>query len=195
VDLAETALLLLLALGPALGLRPVEWTRAAIDEQKLTIVNAKATNGRANGPVREFLRCDLPPNSAEVITTLIEIMKTLIKQVGNWRGLLKQLAERLARICSKLGIRRLCLSSLRHIALANAEAIGFSDEQRAVLAGHRSKNTARRHYVGAKHGWGPGSVVARPIASVLPASWPSAKISFKPREPDWILAGRPSLRM
>ena len=195
VDLLETALLLLLALGPTLGLRPIEWTRAAIDEEKLTILNAKSTNGRANGPVREFLRHDLPPKVDQFAGTLIAIMKTLMERVGNWRRLLGQIAERLARICARLEIRRLCLYSLRHICLANSEAIGFSDAERAALAGHRSKNTARRHYAGAKHGWGPGSVVARPIASVLPASWPSAKISLEPREPDWILASRPSLRM
>ena len=195
VDLLETALLLLLALGPTLGLRPIEWTRAAIDEEKLTILNAKSTNGRANGPVREFLRHDLPPKVDQFAGTLIAIMKTLMERVGNWRRLLGQIAERLARICARLEIRRLCLYSLRHICLANAEAIGFSDAERAALAGHRSKNTARRHYAGAKHGWGPGSVVARPIASVLPASWPSAKISLEPREPDWIFASRPSLRM
>lgn len=194
-DLLENALLLMVSFGAALGLRPIEWTRASIDAEKLTIVNAKSSNGRCAGPVREFRRAELPPKLDQYAGTLIEIMKALMKQVGSWRLLRGQLAERLARICDRLEIRRLSLYSLRHISLANAESVGFSDAERAALAGHRSTATARRHYAGKKHGWGPGSVVVRAIEPVLPASWPPAKISFERREPDWSLANRPSMRI
>jgi integrase len=195
VDLFETALLLMVSFGPTLGLRPIEWTRASIDAEKLTIFNAKSSNGRCAGPVREFRRADLPPKLDQHAATLIEIMKALMQQIGSWRLLRGLLAERLARICDRLEIRRLSLYSLRHISLANAESVGFSDAERAALAGHRSTATARRHYAGKKHGWGPGSVVVRAIEPVLPASWPAAKICFERREPDWGLASRPSMRI
>lgn len=148
-------LALFCSIGPDYGLRPIEWTSACVVGNCLVVKNAKATNGRAIGAKRAVsLEKILPGRKAE-IARLCVLMRTALHESGNWKKLLRRLGSRLARLCNKLGLRRLCLYSLRGTAVARMKDEGMDARSIAAILGHRSSNTAFSHYPSARHakGW------------------------------------------
>lgn len=159
----DTVLSLMVALGPYLELRPVEWLNTTILGNKMIVANAKSTNGRSVGKTRTILLDNFPDGIAHLVEELIVQLRRLFDELGeNWRRLLGRLGERLARVCARLRIRRWSLYTTRHAAMANWKRAGFGSAEIAALAGHISTKTARNHYAGGRHGWTAKFACARP---------------------------------
>jgi hypothetical protein len=160
-DLTDCAVRRFVDVAPRFGLRPCEWARARIIGTTLVVLNAKRGHGRAPGIVRRISMQRLHPGLIWATAELIGLIAKLADEYGSWEKLHKVLAERLARICRRLGLPRLAPYSFRHTAIATWKRAGMEPVAIASLAGHISINTARRHYAPAKHGWGPEYVNVR----------------------------------
>jgi hypothetical protein len=154
-DAADEALCMLVALTPRFGLRPCEWATAEIANGKLVVPNAKNSNGRAPGSSRPFSLEKVPEQMVQAIGRLIEKMKALIETYGTRQQAHNVLAERLARICARLGLVRISIYALRHIAIATWKRARLDRIEIAALAGHVSVKTSSRHYAPARRGWNP----------------------------------------
>lgn len=143
----------ILAHNVRLFLRKVEWQTAAIQNGFLVVQNAKATNGRSFGPER---RRDLSNYGPDGTTDLGELLPTLTELGGSTEGFKKlweRLASRLARVCNKIGIKRVAPYTTRHVGMANAKC-WMSPAEVAASAGHKSTATATSHYARRSTGWG-----------------------------------------
>jgi hypothetical protein len=168
LDPLDHALALLVNVTPYLGLRPGEWRFAAMEDGVLWVKNAKATNGRAPGEVRDINLTNVPHSIVAVIGDLIALFHRLFdEEEEGWRRALGVLGERLARVCKRLKIRRWSLYTPRHIAIASWKKAGLSPREIAGLAGHISLNTASKHYAGSRFGWTAKFAGARPGPSVM----------------------------
>jgi hypothetical protein len=106
LDDLDTVLSLMVAVGPSLALRPVEWLNTTILGNKMVVTNAKSTNGRSVGKTRSILLHNFPEGMAHLVEQLVVRLRRLFHGVEeNWRRLLGRLGERLARVCARLGIR------------------------------------------------------------------------------------------
>ncbi|MCK1671658.1 hypothetical protein [Bradyrhizobium sp. 150] len=144
------------------GLRPCEWPRAHFGKSNrdgyrwmLLVENAKATNGRAHGPVRTLLWEELPPETVQDILAWIKIAQEI-----DYDCRLNTISRALWEITRELWPRRKrwpTLYSARHIAIAAWKAFylrkGQSPAERlealaviAALSGHGSDETASTHY-------------------------------------------------
>jgi integrase len=183
-DPISKALYSMVLVGPFIGLRPCEWLNATFANGRLKIKNAKATNGRAPGESRQI---DIRKCPEQIVGGAFHLAKTmrrlLVSHGGEWRNLLKILAERLARACKRIGIRRLSPYSLRDAAIASWKRAGLSPAEIAALAGHASLKTADRHYAGAHHGWSPDFAVAKPSRAIVVWILDRAARSAPPQDP------------
>jgi hypothetical protein len=167
-DTCDHTLFRLLALSPHFGLRPSEWLNVWIEDGKVIAKNAKATNGRAGGDKRTFQVDKMPPLTLRLVSELVISLRALFLENGeNWRRTLGLLAERLARVCARLKLRRWSLYTFRHIAIASWKQAEFTLEQIAAMAGHGSLKTARKHYAGSRSGWGPKYSLVQPSSDRL----------------------------
>jgi len=144
------------------GLRPCEWPRARFGRSNrdgyrwmLVVENAKATNGRAHGPLRTLHWEELEP---EVVQDILAWIK--IAQEVDYDCRLNTISRALWEITRELWPRRKrwpTLYSARHIAIAAWKAFylrkGQSPAERlealaviAALSGHGSDETASTHY-------------------------------------------------
>lgn len=167
MDLPDKVLARMLGVCPYVGIRPVEWLTARLEDRRLILVNAKSTNGRSPGPVRSIDLSEAPLPVIRATEPLIADIKTLSPTRADWQKTLKMLDERLARDCARVGISRWSISIFRQIAQANWKQAGFSKAEIAALAGHISINTSRNYYAGGKHGWIPEFAVARPDPALV----------------------------
>lgn len=136
---------LLLVTNLYFGFRPVEWKSAAYDDKSITIKNAKATNGRANGKYRVI--------SFQKKNDYFTLAKALIAQIDS---LLKRhpwetvyASSRSLLYYSQHDIpeeEKISFYSTRHQVAANLKQTGLSREEIAVIMGHKSINTASIHY-------------------------------------------------
>lgn len=136
---------LLLVTNLYFGFRPVEWKSAAYDDKSITIKNAKATNGRANGKYRVI--------SFQKKNDYFTLAKALIAQIDS---LLKRhtwetvyASSRSLLYYSQHDIPaedKISFYSTRHQVAANLKQTGLSREEIAVIMGHKSINTASIHY-------------------------------------------------
>jgi integrase len=141
-----------LVFGAAIFLRPVEYLNARVEGMTLFVMNAKATNGRANGKERER---NLAPMGKKAIATLVTFLNRLraaVEEAGTWKLLHDRLASRLARVCKSVGIARVSLYTLRHVGIATAKR-WMSPIEVAAAAGHASARTAMSHYAKRRTGW------------------------------------------
>lgn len=148
-------LALICSIGAYVGLRPGEWTSAAVRGDWLIVKNGKATNGRANGEVRMLLLEKLDPRVKTHVARLCMLMRGALREAGTWKKLLQRLGSRLARVCTMLGLRRLCLYAARGTVVARLKSGGARPVEIAAMLGHGSSATAFRHYPSARHakGW------------------------------------------
>jgi hypothetical protein len=162
------------------GLRPCEWPRARFGKSTrdgygwmLVVENAKATNGRAHGPVRTLHWEELAPEVVQDILTWIAIA-----QDGGHDRRLNTIGHQLWEITRTLWPRRKewpTLYSARHVAIAGWKAFyvckGQGPAERlealaviAALSGHGSDETASKHYARANAASGK-----RPVPTADPA--------------------------
>jgi hypothetical protein len=159
---SATDLVLYLKASLPTGLRPCEWPRASFGRSNrdgyrwmLVVENAKATNGRAHGPVRTLHWEDLAPEIVQDILTWIAIA-----QHGDYDRRLNTVGHQLWEITRELWPRRkewATLYSARHVAIAAWKSFYLRDGQSpaerlqamaviAALSGHGSDETATKHY-------------------------------------------------
>jgi len=167
----------LMLYGVHFFLRPSEWIGARFDGTTFVTPNAKNTNGRANGDERER---DLSRYGADHIATLDAFLADLRKAAeaaGGWTRLHGRLAARLARVCKRLGIRRIAFYTIRHLGMATAKRI-MPAEEVAACAGHASVLTAGSHYAKSRLGW-------KNVHSPGPPSPASLELVRWPKPPSW----------
>ncbi len=157
-DTIDGALRLFVELAPRFGLRPCEWERARLVGKMLVIPNAKHSNHRAPGALRQISLERMSEPLRLGVIGLIATVEALTEIYGSWEIARDILSERLARICKRLGLVRISLYSLRHAAIASWKRAKFSRVEIAAMAGHISIKTASRHYARSKHGWDPKNV-------------------------------------
>jgi hypothetical protein len=164
------------------GLRPCEWPRARFGKSTrdgyrwmLVVENAKATNGRAHGPVRTLHWEELAPEVVQDILTWIAIA-----QDGDYDRRLNTIGHQLWEITRALWPRRKewpTLYSARHVAIAGWKAFyvrkGQGPAERlealaviAALSGHGSDDTASKHYARANAASGKSPVPTADPAEV-----------------------------
>lgn len=129
------------------GLRPVEWPTATLEKDPsggavLTVVNAKATNGRSFGSTR---RLYIPEADVPVIEGTINALQEALK-TASW----DKIYEGCRQVIRQAGVKTskgqaVTLYTARHQFIANMKNI-YSREEVALLAGHVSTETAAYHY-------------------------------------------------
>lgn len=156
----------LLAFGVALFLRPVEYLGAHVDGDILVVPNAKATNGRANGEIRERSLDFMAPKTKASLVKFLRHFSEAAAASESWKRFHDRLSSRLARICKALGIRRVSLYTLRHVGMATAKT-WMTPHEVAAAAGHASVRTATSHYAKRRTGWHGLKLAGKPSARSL----------------------------
>lgn len=155
--------------GISLGLRPVEWETATIIDGHLVVQNAKATNGRANGPTRSL---PLEEFGAEFVASLAAGLEVIAeaRKTETWAAIHRNVARAMTaasikagETCPSLRDRPVCPYTLRHVATARMKG-HLPPEVIAAVLGHRSISTASRHYAPARSakGFHPIAATASP---------------------------------
>lgn len=151
--------------GIRIGLRPKEYLtseiRFVIDKNSplgrqawLFVVNAKYSNGQANGPVRLINLSDLSNSAIEVIVMCIESARTQTAMNG-FDAWLKSLnnAMRTMANSAKTGVTETYTAyATRHQAIANWKSVHDPIEV-AALAGHALPGMAQKYYGAQKDAW------------------------------------------
>lgn len=170
-----------LIFGAALFLRPVEYLRARVEGTTLIVPNAKATNGRANGKVRDRDIADMGDRAIASLVMFLDRLRAAATSAGSWKTLLDRLASRLARVCKSLGIARVSLYTMRHVGMATAKS-WMEPVEVAAAAGHGSVRTATSHYAKRRTGWVGLRLAGRPSPESVARVRGTAMI-FRPRSP------------
>ena len=152
------------------GLRPSEWAQADLVQEstglQLKVVNAKATNGRANGLYRHIHLDGLLEYQVRAIQRTLKNGKVAIQQGPDgycrWQQRLRNHLRRVAIKALGRRVRYPALYTFRHQFAANAKK-SLSQEEVAALLGHGSTATAGRHYARASSA--NGANVVRPSVS------------------------------
>jgi integrase len=166
-DRLDATLRLFMEVNARIGLRPSEFEHARLVGRTLVVVNGKHSHGRAPGRTRLISLERMPELLVQAIAELLARIRSLVAEYGSMERLCRILAERLARVCKRLGLVRFSLYSCRHVAIATWKRAGFTPIEIAALAGHISTATAWRHYARGKHGWPPERVCVRPDQATI----------------------------
>lgn len=151
------------------GLRPAEWDGARRDTGAdgiplLIVQNAKATNGRGNGPTRTLDLSACSPAQLDAVDELLDLIEGY-RQDGGFERFQSQISEYLYRAGRAALSKRTQYPSLytfRHQFSANAKS-HLSRSEVAALMGHASDATASRNY--AQSRLATGQVPVRPLAA------------------------------
>ncbi|MCK9914778.1 hypothetical protein MXD81_37035 [Microbacteriaceae bacterium K1510] len=144
------------SVNPLIGLRPSEWPHAKlVQNQWLVVANGKASNYRANGDFRLLDLGQLPGEARQRVRELIMMIREAVASAGSWEHLRDVVSARLARICRKARIERVCLYAFRGTAAARLKRMGITRSELAAILGHASDGTAQKHYPRARdlRGW------------------------------------------
>ena len=146
------------------GLRPKEWQGSkvvAVNRESgtlsLEVINAKNSNGRANGPTRTLHLSRLTQGEIDIVCAQVNIAEAT---GDGWMRYEHRCCELMRYACRKIWPRReknLTLYSLRHQVAANIKAAGMSREEVAAIMCHANDVTAGTHY--ARRVCGDASVV------------------------------------
>lgn len=150
-----------------LGLRPSEWDSARRETGPggipvLVVTNAKATNGRGNGPTRTLDLSGCSEAQLDAIDELLDLVEGY-RQDGGFERFQSQVSEylyRAARAALSKRTRYPSLYTFRHQFSANAKS-HLTQQQVAALMGHASDATAGRNY--AQKQRATGAVVVKPL--------------------------------
>lgn len=150
--------------GILTGLRPSEWSATDVVNVKdvanntiktyLLVINAKATNGRANGVVRTLDISKFSDESKKVISDMSKLGRNWFKQ-GVFEYEKRECGRLLHRVSRELWNKRknhYSLYSFRHQAIANWKT-ELDQYSVAALAGHGVITTAGNSYAKRKSGW------------------------------------------
>lgn len=172
-DIGYMALIFILRLALYTGLRPSEFEHAQllsglpeegiIDEPVLRVLNGKNTNGRSHGKYRHLILKNYSEKKIAIIKTAIDIYlnpehpdgyRTREKKHDTFKAFYSCLRMLLQR--ANKGIKpytsTISFYTCRHQLIANCKASGSSKVEIAALFGHKSDQTAGRHY--GKKQWG-----------------------------------------
>jgi integrase len=135
------------------GLRPSEWQSARLELQEagmsiLKVLNAKKSNGRANGDERTLILGEMTNDQIILIKTQIEIVLS-VEKANLWDRYYRDCRRTLNQVTRALWPNRVSYPSLysgRHQFAANAKKAGLSKIEVAALMGHASDETAGSHY-------------------------------------------------
>lgn len=137
--------------GGLVGLRPVECPTARVitkgDERRLRVVNAKATNGRGNGPSRELVLNALRPQEQAIIDKFLQLIQTAVTRDG-WGsvyGRCRKLLYREMRRGVLVNQHIPTLYSLRHQFVADAKDAQVDPRAIAAMLGHESLSSQRNY--------------------------------------------------
>jgi len=184
------------------GLRPCEWENVdmqIINEHtiKLIVINAKSTNGRANGLTRELIinnEVAMKAVQEQVASVInwkanqqkdkeVDFRKTYVASCAN--GL------RIAQIQCFGKSYNITPYSFRHQFSANMKSSGQSKEIIAYLMGHASELTAGQHYGKKRKGY--SSISSRrsdAMAATIPKDFSEKLLNFPiPGQPVRSLSG------
>lgn len=160
------------------GLRPIEWRATNIERFRdpksgkehiwMYVINAKATNMRANGVVRTIDISDLPNKIIEHIERMSENGLKWYSD-GNFDSIQSQVSQLLYSVNDRIfpkKIKHYALYSCRHQFISNMKEV-FSPEEVSALSGHAVTKTAVQNYGKKRSSWGPAITQkhAKPIAS------------------------------
>lgn len=159
--------------GVLTGMRPCEWARCEfkivrdsqffdlktlesqdiltpdkVDGIQIIVQNAKATNGRANGPTRPLLFSNLHPQEIDV---LLEHWRSVERelQLGTFPEFQRRCSDKIRYAGNKIWPskrKRISLYSGRHQSMANGKASGLPKKVIAAMHGHATDRTAGEHY-------------------------------------------------
>lgn len=157
--------------GIATGLRPDEWKATEVvhnpREILLFVMNAKNTNGRANGILRTL---DITGFTARNLAAIRHMSDEGLKhaEAGTFEDFQDRVSQALYRADSVLFTMRktttVALYSCRHQFILNMRAAGKSDVEISTLVGHLTTETATSHYGKRGKGWSPDKLVDVPFA-------------------------------
>lgn len=167
--------------GISTGLRPIEWAATEMEIQEgenrrqvwLYVLNAKSTNGRANGLVRTLEISDFDKETLSAIGRMSRTGSQWLIE-GSFDSMQSQCSQLLYSVCEKLfkGRKRIySLYSLRHQFIANAKSF-HNPASVSALAGHIVTETAVSNYGKKRSAWEPEEIrnraqpVAEEVASV-----------------------------
>lgn len=162
--------------GITTGLRPIEWAATDLEIREdqnapngrhvwLYVLNAKSTNGRANGVVRTI---DLSSFSDDTLSAI----QSMSSQGASWLAngeydtVQSQVSQLLYSTSQRLfsGRKRVySLYSLRHQFIANAKSYQ-KPEEIAAIVGHGVTVTAAENYGKKRSSWGPDEIPEKPSA-------------------------------
>jgi hypothetical protein len=159
--------------GVSTGLRPIEWQATDLEikdnpntpygrEVYLYVVNAKSTNGRANGAHRTIDLTGFTDETLEAVQRMSSRgMQWLVE--GRYDDMQSQHSQLLYSACNTLFKQKpkvYALYSLRHQFVANAK--NFHEPAAiSAMCGHIVTDTAMVSYGKKRSGWGPDEVVDR----------------------------------
>lgn len=159
--------------GVSTGLRPIEWQATDLEirdnpdtpygrEVYLYVVNAKATNGRANGAHRTIDLTGFTDETLEAVQRMSERGMQWLQE-GRYDDMQSQHSQLLYNACATLFREKpkvYALYSLRHQFVANAK--NFHEPAAiSAMCGHIVTDTAMVSYGKKRSGWGPDEVVDR----------------------------------
>jgi integrase len=139
------------------GLRPCEFEHANLKfepdlgQYKLSVKNAKHTNGRGHGEFRTIW-LSTETTALGIIDNVIARSKSPLNASGrpvSHNKYRQQCQRGLAQVIKKLFRRRkrkICLYSARHQFAANLKRAGYKPKEIAALMGHASDRTNTIHY-------------------------------------------------
>lgn len=156
--------------GILTGLRPSEWEHATFDSDlndKLTVCNAKNSNGRSTGEERILDLSDLSPVKLNGIIKFMDVLHGHVELTGNFARVYVRCRNRLSWVTSKIwpNSKRPSLYSSRHQASADLKKSGATSLEIAEIFGHASCRTAQTHYGRKKWGESRGGRV-RSLANI-----------------------------
>lgn len=164
--------------GIATGLRPVEWMAASLEITEdpeapngryvwLYVLNAKNTNGRANGFVRTMDLSAFKPETVDAVRRMADRGREwLVKGVyGQMQGQCAQLMYNTAERMFPGRKLSYSLYTTRHQFMANAKSY-HPAEAVSAMAGHGVTNTATENYGKKRSAWNLDDIEdrANPVA-------------------------------
>jgi hypothetical protein len=153
-----------LVAGIHTGLRPSEWPLAHLEIRRdgkrrlawLHVVNAKATQGRANGTHRTLDISSYTDATLEAIERMVKRSEQWALE-GNTVRRQSEVSQLFYQICNALFPRmqvKYSLYSLRHQFIANMKEVYQDPAKVATLIGHISIETQSEHYGKRRSSWG-----------------------------------------
>jgi hypothetical protein len=162
--------------GLATGIRPKEWMATSLEiveedgsEERsvwLYVLNAKATNGRANGAVRTLDLSGMRDETVSAIRRMSERGRDWLVQ-GTYKEMQGQCSQVMYNTCERLFRGRkfaYALYTLRHQFIANAKSY-HTPGTISAMAGHGVENTATENYGKKRSAWNPEDIQDRADAA------------------------------